>query len=174
MLFFWSLSRALKAAKWGRKYPTAGPSGTISRLCKRISNTFISQGNIIFLPQLKVSSLSSSNYKQTQFWQSPLGKIMLMQLLKIPLLLRLFFFFFPQDFTAVSCSLAFFSCTAFCSALNGQSRDCFLWNMAFCLWTRSSVLSIKTLGSQFASCSPFKAATMSPGQLSKWGYTLYN
>lgn len=32
------------------------PFGTVSRLCKRTSNAFISQGNTVFLPQLEVRS----------------------------------------------------------------------------------------------------------------------
>lgn len=84
---------------------------------------FLREIENIFSPWLQVSSLSSTNYKQIQFWQSPLGKIMLTRLSKIPLLLRLSFFSPPWDFTAVSHPPAFFSCTAFCSALNGQSRN---------------------------------------------------
>lgn len=149
------------------------PFGTVSRLCKRTSNAFISQGNTVFLPQLKVRSLSSRNYKQIQFWQSPLGKMKLMSLSKIPLLLSLFLF--PPGFHScfmLPCILRP-HCILFSFKWANQGA-CFPWNITFFLWTSSSVFGIKTLGPGFTSFSTFKAATISPGQSSKWGYTFYN
>lgn len=134
-MFFWSIARPFRAAKLGRKYPMGRPVRHDFQTLQENTQHSHFSGNRGFLPQLKVSSLSSRNYKQIQFWQSPLGKIMLMELSKIPLLLSLFacphpdprfhsWFMFP-------CILQFHYILF--SFKWAKQRLCFLWSTTFCL-----------------------------------------
>lgn len=159
--FFFPLgtSRVLRTTKLSGKCPTpAGLSGPVSRRCKRIPNTLISQGNTVFL-LLQVSSLSSRNYKQNTVRPVPTGRenadvLMANSPWTQPLL----------HCTADSYSCATFACVTFCSAWTRQSRSLrFLQNSTLCLWTWSSVLRIKTLGSPSTRPASVKSSHSVPG-----------